>query len=110
VIRQLTIFAISITFFELAQSSEVIVCSPVELTYKAASSDLTIYSKNGITSDDSGVLCNNSRSWCKSITMRPAETINIHVGKTNFSKEMIFYQTKYDSKVNYGGCKWRVNM
>ena len=109
-LNQLTKFALLIFFADLAQSSEVIVCTPVELTYKAATGVLTIYAKDGVTSDDTGVLCSSSRSWCKSITIREGETINIHADKANVSIEMSFYQTEYDAKNNYGRCKWRVNM
>jgi hypothetical protein len=109
-IKRLTIFAQIFISSELAQGSEVIVCTPVELSYKAAGGVLTVYSKNEVTSSNFGVLCNSSRSWCKNITVRPGQAIEIYIDKANISKEMIFYQTEYASKANYGGCSWRVNM
>jgi len=91
-------------------SSEIIVCAPVELSYQQSKSKLTIYSKGEVTGDGSGVVCNSSGSWCSAVSIKPRISLSIEVPAAEFTNPLIFYQTEYNAKNEYGGCKWRVSM
>lgn len=97
-------------FSQVAIGREVIVCTPVELSYNPASSELTIFTEDSVTSSDAGVLCNNTGSWCKDVSVKPEVETKVYAAKSSISNTMIFFQTNENSQRKYGGCEWQINM
>jgi hypothetical protein len=107
---KLLLFTFVLGMSKITSATEVIVCAPVELKYNNKITELSIFAKGGVTSNNLGVVCNQSGSWCKSITVKPGITSKISIQKAELSQPMVFFQTKHNAKHKYGGCNWQVSM
>lgn len=111
-ITKISPIAFLFLFSMSAWSSEVIVCIPLEISFKSSSNELAIVPKveEDLPKGYSGSICNSSRAWCKPVALQRNVVSRVKVARSEISREMVYFQTEYNAQNNSGGCRYNVNM